>query len=80
MPAVIDAVLARRPEGVILTGTVADPSLRQKLKASGATVIETRHMPTDPIDLVVGFSHHAVGEAVADALCSVSAIWFFRKH
>jgi LacI family gluconate utilization system Gnt-I transcriptional repressor len=72
MPAVIDAVLARRPEGVILTGTIMDAGLRQKLKASGATVIETRHIPTEPIDLVVGFSHHAVGEAVADALYKAS--------
>jgi len=66
LSAVIESVLARRPEGVILTGTVNDPMLRQQLLSSGATIIETRHMPLHPLGYVVGFSHHAVGVAVAE--------------
>jgi LacI family gluconate utilization system Gnt-I transcriptional repressor len=68
LPAIIDSVLARRPEGVILTGTVSDPLLRERLVSTGATIIETRNLPMEPIHYVVGFSHHAVGVAVAQAL------------
>ena len=68
MPAIVDAVLARRPEGIILTGTLTDPVLRQKLVSTGAAIIETRHLPREPIDFAVGFSHHAIGVAVAKAL------------
>jgi LacI family gluconate utilization system Gnt-I transcriptional repressor len=67
LPTVIDSVLARRPEGVILTGSVDDPMLRERLVSTGATIIETRHMPRQPLDYVVGFSHHAIGVAVAEA-------------
>ena len=65
--AVIDSVLARRPEGVILTGTVTDAALRERLTSTGATIIETRCLPLHPLGFVVGFSHHAVGAAVAQA-------------
>lgn len=66
LPEVIDAVLARRPEGIILTGTVNDRALRERLMSIGATIIETRNLPQNPLDFVVGFSHHAIGAAVAD--------------
>lgn len=67
LAAVVESVLARRPEGLILTGTVTDPVLRERLLSSGATIIETRHLPIHPLGDVVGFSHHAIGAAVADA-------------
>jgi LacI family gluconate utilization system Gnt-I transcriptional repressor len=65
LPEIVDSVLARRPEGVILTGTVSDRKLRERLVSTGATIIETRTMPQEPIDYVVGFSHHDIGAAVA---------------
>ncbi|MBL8552171.1 MAG: LacI family DNA-binding transcriptional regulator [Hyphomonadaceae bacterium] len=67
LPAIVDSVLARRPEGIILTGMVTDPLLRERLVSTGATIIETRHLPGEPIQHVIGFSHHAVGVAVAQA-------------
>lgn len=59
------SMIGRRPDGIILTGTRLDPASRKQLKATGIPTIETWDLPKDPIDLVVGFSHEAVGTAVA---------------
>lgn len=64
-PALIEAALARRADGIILTGGVSDPKLRARLEADDATIIETWNLPDRPIDVAVGFSHAAVGQAVA---------------
>ncbi|CAN5616773.1 LacI family DNA-binding transcriptional regulator [soil metagenome] len=61
----LSAVLGRRPDGVILTGSITDPVMRQRLVAQNTPIIETWDLPVDPIDMVVGFSHDAVGRAVA---------------
>jgi LacI family gluconate utilization system Gnt-I transcriptional repressor len=65
MPQLIDAALARRADGIILTGVVTDPGLRARLRGRGTTVIETWGIPEEPIDIAVGFSHTAVGRDVA---------------
>jgi LacI family gluconate utilization system Gnt-I transcriptional repressor len=70
MPALIDAALSRRAEGVILSGSVATEAMRQQLQGRGATVIETWGLPDKPIDVAVGFSHSAVGTDVARFLAS----------
>ncbi len=64
-PALIEAALARRADGIILTGSVSDPRLRARLERDDATVIETWNLPDRSIDAAVGFSHVQVGEAVA---------------
>lgn len=61
----LQSMIGRRPDGIILTGTVLDPSARRQLKSTGIATIETWDLPEEPIDLVVGFSHSAVGIAVA---------------
>jgi LacI family transcriptional regulator, gluconate utilization system Gnt-I transcriptional repressor len=65
MAQLIDAALARRADGIILTGVVTDAGLRTRLRGRGTTVIETWGIPDDPIDIAVGFSHVAVGRDVA---------------
>jgi LacI family gluconate utilization system Gnt-I transcriptional repressor len=70
MPALIDAALSRRAEGVILSGSVATEAMREQLQGRGATVIETWGLPEKPIDVAVGFSHTAVGIDVARFLAS----------
>lgn len=65
MPQLIDAALARRADGIILTGIVTDAATRQRLRERAATVIETWGIPEDPIDIAVGFSHAAVGRDIA---------------
>jgi LacI family gluconate utilization system Gnt-I transcriptional repressor len=53
----IEAMLRRRPEGVILTGGQHTPRTRKLLLAAGIPVIETWDVPSRPIDQVVGFSN-----------------------
>ncbi|TKC92252.1 LacI family DNA-binding transcriptional regulator [Trinickia terrae] len=64
--ALLDAVLSRRPEGVLLTGIAHTDSLRERLRNVGMPVVETWDMTATPIDMLVGFSHHEIGAAVAE--------------
>lgn len=64
----INAALSRRVDAIILTGIVSDQETRDRLRNHGISVIETWGLPDDPIDIAVGFSHAAVGAAMADFL------------
>ena len=66
--ALIDALVGRRPGGIVLTGILHSPEGRRRLLASGIPVVETWDLTPEPIGMVVGFSHAQVGRAVADAL------------
>jgi LacI family gluconate utilization system Gnt-I transcriptional repressor len=50
---------------MILTGMVRAPAMRNLLHRAGVPVVETWDLPSDPIDMVVGFSHESVGAEVA---------------
>jgi LacI family gluconate utilization system Gnt-I transcriptional repressor len=71
MEEVLLSVLGRRPDGVILTGTVTSAEARARLRAAGSPIIETWDLPDDPIDCVVGFSHQAVGRALAERVVAL---------
>jgi LacI family transcriptional regulator, gluconate utilization system Gnt-I transcriptional repressor len=62
----LDAILSRRPEGVLLTGVAHTPTLRERLRKIGIPIVETWDMTDDPIDMIVGFSHYRIGETVAE--------------
>ncbi|MGF6770239.1 LacI family gluconate utilization system Gnt-I transcriptional repressor [Paraburkholderia sp. GAS199] len=64
--ALLDAVLSRRPEGVMLTGVAHTASLRERLRNVGIPIVETWDMTGEPIDMLVGFSHYRIGVAVAE--------------
>lgn len=64
----VRAVLSRRPDALYLTGTFHSAATRRQLKAAGIPVVETWDLSRRPIDMAVGFSHRAVGEAVAHFL------------
>jgi LacI family gluconate utilization system Gnt-I transcriptional repressor len=66
--ALIDAIVARRPDGIVLTGIMHSPDGRRRLLASGIPVVETWDLTPTPIDMLVGFSHEKVGIQVADFL------------
>ena len=57
------AMLARRPEGLVLTGGSHTPAARALAVAAGIPVVETWDLLADPIDHVVGFSN---AEATAE--------------
>jgi LacI family gluconate utilization system Gnt-I transcriptional repressor len=63
--ALIDAVIGRRPEGIVLTGITHSAQSRRKLAASGIPIVETWDLSDAPIDMLVGFSHREVGVAMA---------------
>lgn len=53
----VESMLRRRPEGIILTGGRHTARARKMLVAAGIPVVETWDVPSDPIDQVVGFSN-----------------------
>jgi LacI family gluconate utilization system Gnt-I transcriptional repressor len=63
--ALLAAVLSRRPDAVYLTGITHSTATRQRLLAAKIPVVETWDLTPSPIDMLVGFSHEKVGEAVA---------------
>jgi LacI family gluconate utilization system Gnt-I transcriptional repressor len=66
--ALLEAIIGRRPDGIVLTGIVHSAAGRARLLASGIPVVETWDLTPTPIDMLVGFSHAAVGRAVAHFL------------
>jgi LacI family gluconate utilization system Gnt-I transcriptional repressor len=66
--ALLDAIIGRRPDGVILTGVMHSPEGRKRLSAAGIPVVETWDLTPTPIDMLVGFSHEKVGLAVGEYL------------
>ncbi|WP_394792440.1 LacI family DNA-binding transcriptional regulator [Rhodoferax sp.] len=62
--ALLDAIIGRRPDGIVLTGIMHSPQGRKRLLASGIPVVETWDFTPTPLDMLVGFSHVDVGRAV----------------
>lgn len=60
--ALLDAIIGRRPDGIVLTGILHSPQGRQRLLASGIPIVETWDLTPTPLDMLVGFSHERVGE------------------
>lgn len=63
--ALLEAIIGRRPDGIVLTGILHSAQGRRRLLASGIPVVETWDLTPTPIDMLVGFSHVEVGRAVA---------------
>ena len=61
----LHSIVGRRPDGIILAGTPLEKNTRAWLRGTGISTIEIWDLPTDPVDLVVGFSHAGAGRAVA---------------
>ena len=66
--ALLEAIIGRRPDGVVLTGIMRSEQGRRRLLASGIPVVETWDLTTAPIDMLVGFSHERIGKSVAEYL------------
>src|SRR6056297_417000 len=52
----IDQLLQRRPEAMVLTGGRHTDRARSRLRSAGIPMIETWDLPEAPVDHVVGFS------------------------
>lgn len=66
--ALVETILSRRPDGIILTGTLHSEATRRRLLDAGIPVVETWDMTPSPIDMLVGISHEAIGHAIAGHL------------
>jgi LacI family gluconate utilization system Gnt-I transcriptional repressor len=66
--ALLEAIIGRRPDGIVLTGIMHSVEGRKRLLAAGIPVVETWDLTPTPIDMLVGFSHVEVGRSVAEFL------------
>ncbi len=66
--ALLDALLGRRPDGIFLASLLPPGPARQRLLAAGIPVVESWDLTPEPLDMVIGFSHEAIGRAVAEFL------------
>ena len=65
---IVETIISRRPDGIILTGTLHTDNARRLLQRSKIPVVETWDMTPSPIDMLVGFSHEEIGSAIATYL------------
>lgn len=61
----VRAVLGRRPDALLVTGAVHDAPTRKMLANIAIPVVELFDVTDNPIDMLVGVDHTAVGAAVA---------------
>lgn len=64
----IEQLLRRRPEAVVVTGSAHSERCRRLLANAGVPVIETWDQPQDPLGAVVGFSNARAAALMADHL------------
>ncbi|GAB3074972.1 LacI family DNA-binding transcriptional regulator [Bordetella muralis] len=64
----LENLISRGPDGIVLTRVVQSELARQRLASSGIPVVETWDLTDTPVDMLIGFSHENVGAAVADLL------------
>jgi LacI family gluconate utilization system Gnt-I transcriptional repressor len=64
----VETILSRRPDGIILTGTLHTDATRKRLQNVNIPVVETWDMTASPVDMLVGFSHEEIGHAIANHL------------
>src|SRR5215469_12680328 len=55
--ALLEAIIGRRPDGIVLTGIMRSALGRKRLLAAGIPVVETWDLTPTPLDMLVGFSH-----------------------
>jgi LacI family gluconate utilization system Gnt-I transcriptional repressor len=63
--ALVEAILGRRPDGVVLAGTSHTDVTIERLTKARIPVVEIWDLTDTPIDMVIGFSHEQVGVELA---------------
>ncbi|WP_087670798.1 LacI family DNA-binding transcriptional regulator [Caballeronia humi] len=61
----VEAILGRRPDGIVLAGTSHTEATVERLTKAKIPVVEIWDLSDKPIDMVIGFSHEQVGVEVA---------------
>ncbi|RQR35546.1 LacI family DNA-binding transcriptional regulator [Burkholderia sp. Bp9143] len=63
--ALVEALLGRRPDGIVLAGTSHTRATIKRLSKANIPVVEIWDLTDKPIDMMIGFSHEQVGAGVA---------------
>lgn len=66
--ALVEKLLQRRPEAIVVTGGQHTPRCRRLLEAAGIPVVEIWDLPAEPIGHVVGFSNADAAGMTVDHL------------
>jgi len=61
----VRTMLSRRPDAIFLIGISRSREARLRLLTAGIPIVESWDYTSAPLDMLVGFSHEAVGRAVA---------------
>ncbi|MBG9390268.1 LacI family DNA-binding transcriptional regulator [Caenimonas sp. DR4.4] len=61
----LNTMISRRPDGIVITGLVHSRAARQQLQRLGIPIVEMWDLSDRPVDMMVGFSHLKVGSAIA---------------
>ncbi|MCR9193306.1 MAG: substrate-binding domain-containing protein [Hyphomonas sp.] len=64
----VAALLARRPDGIVIVGTRHTPRTRKMLESAGIPVVETWDIADHPLGANIGFSNFDAAEAMGLAL------------
>ncbi len=67
----LTSIVGRRTDGIMLVGIEHTAHARQMLMSSGIPIVETWDLTPTPIDMLVGFSHEAIGAAVGEYLLAL---------
>lgn len=62
---VLNTMISRQPDGIVFAGLVQDEAVRERVRRTGIPTVEIWDLSRSPVDMLVGFSHPAVGEALA---------------
>ncbi|WP_176046506.1 LacI family DNA-binding transcriptional regulator [Burkholderia sp. BCC1644] len=62
--ALVEAILGRRPDGIVLAGTNHTRATIKRLSKANIPVVEIWDLTDKPIDMMIGFSHEQVGTDV----------------
>jgi LacI family transcriptional regulator, gluconate utilization system Gnt-I transcriptional repressor len=62
---IVQTLLGRRPDAIVLTGTDHTALTRERLVKTRVPILEIWDLVDDPIDMLIGFSHEAIGCEVA---------------
>ncbi|WP_419721002.1 LacI family DNA-binding transcriptional regulator [Pectobacterium carotovorum] len=65
---IVATLLSRRPDGIVLTGIHHTPELKRLLLNATIPVVEIWDLTPTPLDMLVGFSHESIGNAIGHYL------------
>ena len=62
----VSTLLSRRPDGIVLTGIHHTADLKKIILNANIPVVEIWDLTPTPLDMLVGFSHEKVGQAIGE--------------